>query len=77
MPFKSRKQFFYLMRNEPKIWREWLENYGTRGLGVGSKAKWMNVEPSTYFANTFKSRNHFFWLRQNQPKKWVEILMMV
>ena len=74
MPFKSRKQFFYLMRNEPKIWREWLENYGTRGLGVGSKAKWMKVDPSTYFANTFKSRNHFFWLRQNQPKKWVEIL---
>lgn len=62
------------MRNEPKIWREWLENYGTRGLGVGSKAKWMKVDPSTYFANTFKSRNHFFWLRQNQPKKWVEIL---
>ena len=74
MPFKSRKQFFYLMRNEPKIWREWLENYGTRGLGVGSKAKWMKVDPSTYFANTFKSKNHFFWLRQNQPKKWVEIL---
>lgn len=62
------------MRNEPKIWREWLENYGTRGLGVGSKAKWMKVDPSTYFANTFKSKNHFFWLRQNQPKKWVEIL---
>lgn len=41
MPFKSRQQFFYLMYNEPKVWKEWITKYGVpKSLGLGTKKSW-------------------------------------
>lgn len=74
MPFKSRKQFYYLMREHPDIWKEWVAKYGVRGLGVGSKSKWMNINPQEYLDRSFKSREQFFWMRKNKPEEWLKIL---
>lgn len=41
MPFKSRQQFFYLMYNEPKVWKKWVKKYGVpKNLGLGTKRSW-------------------------------------
>jgi hypothetical protein len=74
MPFKSRKQFYYLMREHPDIWKEWVAKYGVRGLGVGSKSKWMNINPQEYLDRSFKSREQFFWMRKNKSAEWLKIL---
>ena len=74
MPFKSRKQFYYLMREHPDIWKEWVAKYGVRGLGVGSKSKWMKINPQEYLDRSFKSREQFFWMRKNKPQEWLKIL---
>ena len=28
MPFASAKQEFYMMKNHPDLWREWVDKYG-------------------------------------------------
>ena len=62
------------MREHPDIWKEWVAKYGVRGLGVGSKSKWMNINPQEYLDRSFKSREQFFWMRKNKPEEWLKIL---
>ena len=41
MPFKSRDQFFYLLYNQPKVWKEWITNYGVpKKFNLGNKKSW-------------------------------------
>lgn len=41
MPFKSRDQFFYLLYNQPKIWKEWITTYGVpKKFNLGNKKSW-------------------------------------
>ena len=62
------------MREHPDIWKEWVAKYGVRGLGVGSKSKWMKINPQEYLDRSFKSREQFFWMRKNKPQEWLKIL---
>lgn len=42
MPFTSRKQFFYLLYNEPEVFMEWVEDYGVpKEFKVGSTEHWL------------------------------------
>lgn len=41
MPFKSRDQFFYLLYNQPKVWKEWITTYGVpKKFNLGNKKSW-------------------------------------
>ena len=41
MPFKSRDQFFYLLYNQPKVWKEWITTYGVpKKFKLGNKKSW-------------------------------------
>tara|TARA_R110002060_G_scaffold14679_2_gene20603 strand:- start:2107 stop:2766 length:660 start_codon:yes stop_codon:yes gene_type:complete len=41
MPFKSRDQFFYLLYNQPKVWKEWITTYGVpKKFKLGGIKSW-------------------------------------
>ena len=41
MPFSSKKQFFYLLYNQPEVFMEWVEDYGVpKEFKVGSTEHW-------------------------------------
>jgi hypothetical protein len=41
MPFQSKDQFFYLLYNEPKVWKEWITTYGVpKKFKLGGIKSW-------------------------------------